>query len=386
MGLLDKLSTGASAASYGVGAIGGISSLLFGASQQRKAARYQQKLQMQLNEQQQRFARNNALTDYQRQRELIHDNAQLEKQGRQAAGLSTAGDFGSSAASVSPISAPSAGSAPSLPDPNASMLAGVSQIQASANSLIQNRAAMANAESQELQNDITKKALIEKVYGAKGEGLKAGAEGKKANALLPYDVQQGKDDAVIKSNERWKSENDSAYYSANAMSNANMLLSQSLAAHELYEKAKLDKSMAAEQLQLFKDTYDFSVQAAKQNVDNLRKQGDAIDASADASRASAEDSRSHVSVNKAQASNIAEDTKSKRLSNKFSRDSYSDRLQSIKLQSLPKNLYDKIQLWRSNGTFEKLDGFQQMGYGLYEALHESGIQAKDIALIFKYLK
>lgn len=328
MGFLDKLSTGASAASSAVGAIGGISSLLFGASQQRKAARYQQKLQMELNEQQQRFARTNALTDYQRQRELIHDNAQLEKQGRQAAGLSTAGDFGSSSASVSPISAPSAGSAPSLPDPNASMLAGVSQIQASANSLILNRAAMANAESQELQNDITKKALTEKVYGAKGEGLKAGAEGKKAIALLPSDVQQGKDDAVIKSNERWKSENDSAYYSANAMSNANTLLSQSLAAHELYEKAKSDKSMSVEQLQLFKDTYDFSVQAAKQNVENLRKQGAAIDASADASRASASASRAQASVLSSEA--------------EYNKRSMNYRVERARLDNIPKDIKEVL--------------------------------------------
>lgn len=328
MGLLDKISTGASAASSAVSAIGGISSLLFGSSQQRKAARYQQKLQMELNEQQQRFARTNALTDYQRQRELIHDNALLEKQGRQAAGLSTAGDFGSSAASVSPISAPSAGSAPSLPDPNASMLAGVSQIQASANSLIQNRVAMANAESQELQNDITKKALTEKVYGAKGEGLKAGAEGKKANALLPFDVQQGKDDAVIKSNERWKSENDSAYYSANAMSNANTLLSQSLAAHELYEKAKADKSMSDEQLQLFKDTYDFSVQAAKQNVENLRKQGAAIDASADASRASASASRAQASVLASEA--------------EYNKRSMNYRVERARLDNIPKDIKEVL--------------------------------------------
>lgn len=350
MGLLDKISTGASAASSAAGAIGGISSLLFGASQQRKAARYQQKLQMELNEQQQRFARTNALTDYQRQRELIHDNAQLEKQGRQAAGLSTAGDFGSSPSSVSPISAPSAGSAPSLPDPNASMLAGVSQIQASANSLIQNRAAMANAESQELQNDITKKALSEKVYGAKGEGLKAGAEGKKAVALLPSDVQQGKDDAVIKSNERWKSENDSAYYSANAMSNANTLLSQSLAAHELYEKAKADKSMSDEQLQLFKDTYEFSVQAAKQNVENLRKQGAAIDASADASRASASASRAQASVLASEA--------------EYNKRSMNYRVERARLDNIPKDI--KEVLMRNNWVQRYVDDIEHGRKPSYE--------------------
>lgn len=287
MGFLDNLSTGASAASSAVGAVGGVASLLFGGSQQRKQARYQMRLQQQLNAQQQQYARENAATAYQRQRDLTRDTALLQKTGQQQAGLSTAGDFGGSAASVSPIAPPSAGSAPSLPDPNASMLAGIQAIQASANSLVQNRTAQAQAEGLELQNDIMRKSLPQKVAGAQGEGMTKYAEGKKATATLPTDVQQAKDEAKIKNNELWKSENDAAFASANAFNNANTLLAQSLQAHELYEKAKQDKSMSAEQLQLFKDTYDFAVQSARQNVINLRKQGEAIDASAAASRASA---------------------------------------------------------------------------------------------------
>lgn len=287
MGFLDKFSTGASAASSAVGAVGGVASLIFGGSQQRKQARYQMLLQQQLNEQQQRFAREDAATTYQRQRDLTKDTAFLQKVGQQQAGLSTAGDFGSSAASVSPIAPPSAGSAPSLPDPNASMLAGIQAIQASANSLVQNRTAQAQAEGLELQNDIMRQSLPQKVAGAQGEGMTKYAEGKKATATLPTAVQQAKDEAKIKNNELWKSENDAAFASANAFNNANTLLAQSLQAHELYEKAKQDKSMSAEQLQLFKDTYDFAVQSARQNVINLRKQGEAIDASAAASRASA---------------------------------------------------------------------------------------------------
>lgn len=295
MGFLDKLSTGASAASSAVGAVGGVASLLFGVSQQRKQARYQMRLQQQLNAQQQQYARENAATAYQRQRDLTRDTALLQKTGQQQAGLSTAGDFGGSAASVSPIAPPSAGSAPSLPDPNASMLAGIQAIQASANSLVQNRTAQAQAEGLELQNDIMRKSLPQKVAGAQGEGMTKYAEGKKATATLPTDVQQAKDEANIKNNELWKSENDAAFASANAFNNANTLLAQSLQAHELYEKAKQDKSMSAEQLQLFKDTYDFAVQSARQTVINLKKQGQAIDASADASRASAEASRASAS-------------------------------------------------------------------------------------------
>lgn len=284
MGFLDKFSTGSSAASNAVGAIGGAASLLFGGSMQRKQAKYQAELQMKLNEQQQQFARENALTAYNRQRALTKDTALLQKVGQQQAGLSTAGDFGSSAASVSPIAPPSAGSAPSLPDPNASMLAGIQAIQASANSLVQNRAAQAQAEGQELQNDIMRQSLPQKVAGAQGEGMSKYAEGKKATATLPTDIQQSKDTAKLTNNELWKSENDAAFASANAFNNANTLLAQSLQAHELYEKAKQDKSMSAEQLQLFKDTYDFAVQSARQNVINLRKQGALFDAQAFASR------------------------------------------------------------------------------------------------------
>lgn len=284
MGFLDNLSTGASAASSAVGAVGGVASLLFGGSQQRKQARYQMRLQQQLNQQQQLYARENAATAYQRQRDLTRDAALLQKTGQQQAGLSTAGDFGGSAASVSPIAPPSAGSAPSLPDPNASMLAGIQAIQASANSLVQNRAAQAQAEGLELQNDIMRKSLPQKVAGAQGEGMTKYAEGKKATATLPTDIQQSKDNAMLTNNELWKSENDAAFASANAFNNANTLLAQSLQAHELYEKAKQDKSMSAEQLQLFKDTYDFSVQSARQNVINLKKQGALFDAQAFASR------------------------------------------------------------------------------------------------------
>ena len=284
MGFLDDLSTGASAASSAVGAVGGVASLLFGGSQQRKQARYQMRLQQQLNQQQQQYARENAATAYQRQRDLTRDTALLQKTGQQQAGLSTAGDFGGSAASVSPIAPPSAGSAPSLPDPNTSMLAGIQAIQASANSLVQNRAAQAQAEGLELQNDIMRQSLPQKVAGAQGEGMSKYAEGKKATATLPTDIQQSKDNAKLTSNELWKSENDAAFASANAFNNANTLLAQSLQAHELYEKAKQDKSMSAKQLQLFKDTYDYSVQAAQQNVINLRKQGNLYDAQAYASR------------------------------------------------------------------------------------------------------
>ena len=284
MGFLDNLSKGVGTASSAVGLVGGVSSLIFGGSRQRDQARYQMRLQQELNEQQQQYARENAATAYNRQRQLTQDTALLQKTGQQRAGLSTAGDFGGSAASVSPIAPPSAGSAPSLPDPNASMLAGIQAIQASANSLVQNRAAQAQAEGQELQNDILRKALPQKVAGAQGEGMTKYAEGKKATATLPTDIQQKKDEAMLTNNELWKSENDAAYASSNAFNTASTTLQQALQARELYLKAKADKSMSEQELRLFEDTYQFAFDAAKQNVINLRKQGNLYDAQAFASR------------------------------------------------------------------------------------------------------
>ena len=320
MGFLDTMNNISAATS----AASGVGSLLFGQRMSRANARYQVKLQKELMATQQGYAVQNAATDYARQRELMQDTSLLTKLGRQKAGLSTAGDYNNVSASAPQISAPSAPSAPSLVDPNQFLLSGAKQIQDSVTALTQQRAAAAQAEGLEMQNDITRKALNEKVLGAKGEGLKANAEGKKAVATLPSDVQQAKDNAQIINNNLWKSENESAYASANAMSSANALLAQSLTAHEMYEKAKADKSMSKEQLQLFKDTYEFSVQAAQQNVVNLRKQGAAIDASADASRASAAASRSQSNVLETQA--------------EYNRRTMNYRVERARLDNIPKDI------------------------------------------------
>ncbi len=324
MGFLDVMNNIGAATS----AASGVGSLLFGQRMSRANARYQMKLQKELMATQQGYAVQNAATDYARQRELMQDTSLLTKLGRQKAGLSTAGDYNNVSASAPQISAPSAPSAPSLPDPNQLLLSGAKQIQDSVTSLTQQRAAAAQAEGLEMQNDITRKALNEKVLGAKGEGLKANAEGKKAVATLPSDVQKVKDDAQITNNNLWKSENEAAYASANAMSSANALLAQSLTAHEMYEKAKADKSMSKEQLQLFKDTYDFSVQAAQQNVANLRKQGAAIDAAADASRASAAASRSQSDVLETQA--------------EYNRRTMNYRVERARLDNIPKDIKEVI--------------------------------------------
>lgn len=105
----------------GLGAIGdGISSMFGGdtssTTQAKKLAQQQFQMQQALNQQQNDFAKENALLDYQRQRELTRDNASLQQEGKLQAGINPSTGDGSTAAaaSVNPVAAPSAGSAPTI--------------------------------------------------------------------------------------------------------------------------------------------------------------------------------------------------------------------------------------------------------------------------------
>ncbi len=105
----------------GIGAISdGISSLFGGDTSETKQAKslanQQFKMQQALNQQQNEFAKQNSLLDYQRQRELTRDNAALQQEGKIQAGINPATSDGTtaSAASVNPTAAPSSGSAPSI--------------------------------------------------------------------------------------------------------------------------------------------------------------------------------------------------------------------------------------------------------------------------------
>lgn len=105
----------------GLGAIGdGISSMFGGdtssTTQAKNLAKQQFQMQQALNQQQNDFAKENALLDYQRQRELTRDNASLQQEGKIQAGINPSTGDGSTAAaaSVNPVAAPSAGSAPTI--------------------------------------------------------------------------------------------------------------------------------------------------------------------------------------------------------------------------------------------------------------------------------
>lgn len=102
------------------GIVDGVSSLFGGdtssTKQAKSLAKQQFYMQEQLNQQQNQFAKQNALLEYQRQRELTRDQALLQQEGKIAAGINPATGDGTtaSAASVNSIASPSAGSAPSI--------------------------------------------------------------------------------------------------------------------------------------------------------------------------------------------------------------------------------------------------------------------------------
>lgn len=119
-GLLGGLGAIGSAIT-GIGAIkDGVSSLFGGdtseTQQAKKLAQQQFQMQQALNQQQNDFAKENALLDYQRQRELTRDNASLQQEGKIQAGINPSTGDGSTAAaaSVNPVASPSAGSAPTI--------------------------------------------------------------------------------------------------------------------------------------------------------------------------------------------------------------------------------------------------------------------------------
>lgn len=124
MGLFGSLLSGIAnigGAITGLGSItDGISSMFGGdtssTTQAKKLAQQQFQMQQALNQQQNDFAKENALLDYQRQRELTRDNASLQQEGKIQAGINPSTGDGSTAAaaSVNPVAAPSAGSAPTI--------------------------------------------------------------------------------------------------------------------------------------------------------------------------------------------------------------------------------------------------------------------------------
>ena len=162
-------------AAGGVGSlVSGVASL-FGSNGAKQQYEYQRKL----NEQQQQYARENALLDYHRTRELTADKFQLEKQGKRAAGISTSFTDGSSAsaASVNGVAAPDAGSISLAQNFSERMAQSASMLSSGASLLRENMLAQRQSENLSLDADLKRSTMLPNIQKAK-----AGAENEEQKA------------------------------------------------------------------------------------------------------------------------------------------------------------------------------------------------------------
>lgn len=168
-------------AAGGVGSlVGGVASL-FGSNGAKQQYEYQRKL----NEQQQQYARENAILDYQRTRELTADKFQLEKQGKRAAGISTSFTDGSSAsaAAVNGVAAPNAGSISLAQNFSERMAQSASMLSSGASLLRENMLARRQSENMALDADLKRSTMLYNIQRAKGES-------KSAEEKAKYDEMQ----------------------------------------------------------------------------------------------------------------------------------------------------------------------------------------------------
>ena len=370
--LLDNLSSVASGfGSVGtiVSGISGVAGLLgFGGDDQKKQVKYQKQLmdyQNQLNQQ-------NSLIDYNRQRELTKDNALLQKLGKRQAGLNTALGDGSvaSAASVGGTASPTSPSA--LPTQSqvdsqySSMISGASSSLANV-SLARSQQELLNeqAENQRIRNITQLKRDIAEYTKLKNEAKNTADRNRYQNMLDEAESQYYKMNAK---NKAWMLEDDTTMRDLQADMYADM------------QNTELESKRAYYQNLL--DTHDLN----KQEKSFYQYKVKHILSQIELNNAQAQDARSHVGVNNANKLLLNQDKKNKEQDYNFNAASWSDRLAAIKLSSVPQNLYHKIQLWHKDGTFEKLDGFQQLGYSIYEACASLGIKPSDAIQLAKLLK
>lgn len=356
----------------GVEALNGVASLF----SKNNAIEKQYKYQKALAEQQQQYARENSLTAYNRQRELTVDQYALNKEGMRAAGMNTAqGDnTRPSVASVDPIAPPGTGSV-GLPQSDAQVAAMRQQSLDSVSRLLSDNASrsaayekdIAEAEGTRIDN-ITRMSrniaqLRKDMASARNDEEKAIAQKAYNDAYNQYLSYQAQSDFLLKKNQVTR---DNLYTS----------MYKDMTEAELNErKASIEQILA-------------TTQVKRQERKNLQRQIKLIDAQIADVTAHKQVNDTQASLNVANANKAYSDagfteqkTEGQILENKFNANSFTSRLQHLDKDALPTGLYQKIQLWRKDGTFEKLDGLQQLGYGLYESLTQMGLTPEAVAKI-----
>lgn len=375
MGILKTLGNigqGISSIANPLGALVGIGSGIAGLVNKGSDNKKQVRQQKELMDYQNDINKANSLLDYQRQRQLTVDNATLQKLGLKQAGQNTALGDGSvaSAASVGGTSSPNPPSA--LPSQSSIDAQYTNMINDSSQSLINASLARSQkqlideqAENQRIRNITQLKRDIADYTKLKNEAKNISDRNRYRNMLDEAESQYYKMNAKHKA---WSLEDDTTMKDLQADMYADMQNTE-LESKRAYYQNLLDTHDLNKQEKAF---YQYKVKHILSQIElNI---------------AQAQDARSHVGVNEANKGLLKQDTKNKQQDYEFNQQSWSDRLAAIKLSSVPQNLYQKIQLWHKDGTFEKLDGFQQLGYSIYEACSSLGIKPSDAIQLAKLLK
>lgn len=354
--------------SAGSSLLGGV----LGIGGSKSAAKDSYKYQAKLMEQQQQYARENSALQYERQREFTADSWMLNKQGMLQAGLNPAFMDGSSNATANApeTASPANGSVNvTTPDLSGVVQNGVQNLLAIQNAKADNRLKDSQAALNETkQMTAFSEALADlrlKKANASSTEAKAEVDQSLKELRKQYEGMSLKNQALLLDNER-------------AMSDVKVFYTpQELFTHLETMKAQLQQAL-------------YSGLISKKEYESYDKRLSAqlLESSArtNLDRAKAITEGTVQDLNKANVGLVASEKDLNVQEHKFNSDSWSDRLGAIKLSSVPQNLYHKIQLWHKDGTFEKLDGFQQLGYSLYEAFSALGVKPSDAIQLAKLLK
>lgn len=286
-------------AAGGVGSlVSGVASL-FGSNGAKQQYEYQRKL----NEQQQQYARENALLDYQRTRELTADKFQLEKQGKRAAGISTSFTDGSSAsaAAVNGVAAPNAGSISLAQNFSERMAQSASMLSSGASLLRENMLAQRQSENLALDADLKRSTMLYNIQRTKGESKSAEEKAKydemQNEILADFGYRRAKADTEDAENKAGMSSIQYKYFEQMTLAE----LKNNLADTELKLK---NRDLSDEQRRdLIRKSYVY-----KAEIKLKEEQAKVVVPMA----------QSQIGVAEEQKKNIKEDTRGKRLSNDVS--------------------------------------------------------------------
>lgn len=286
-------------AAGGVGSlVSGVASL-FGSNGAKQQYEYQRKL----NEQQQQYARENSLLDYQRTRDLTADKFQLEKQGKRAAGISTSFTDGStaSAAAVNGVAAPNAGSISLAQNFSERMAQSASMLSSGASLLRENMLAQRQSENLALDANLKRSTMLYNIQRAKGESKSAVEKSKydelQNEILEDFGYRRAKAQTEDEENKAGMSSIQYKYFEQMTLAD----LRNALADTELKLK---NRDLSDEQRRdLIRKSYVY-----KAEIELKEEQAKVVVPMA----------QSQIDVADEQKKNIAEDTRGKRLSNDVS--------------------------------------------------------------------